>query len=541
MQKANSPTPANRTVLRVGALFVSMSIALAALLVLITTAQAAGALSTAHRASVTSAPPAAANEQQTMDGGEDETEIYGQLALSVTSFVGEWVIDVGAEAPLTIVLGPYTDVRKFRNMLPVPGQWLEVEGRYLEDGRLKAKKVRPDNSVANQVIVRLKATNDPDAVVQALSTEYELSVESVLRSADIYLFTTTEDEENDVNRLLTDERIEWAELNRVSRVPTGSPYRTWKWGDAEDSGYLNQRAFEQVNLPPAAGVATGAGVTVALLDTGVDLQHPAFDGLLVIPPTSDMISDTNTPDDIGPGLAWGHGTHIAGIVHAIAPAAQLMPIRVLDSQGRGNTFVLAYAIEYAIAQGADIINLSLGADCESRILTEVIASAIAQNIVIVAAAGNDASIAPPCPASLPGVISVAAVEETRQRAEWSNYGPWIMLAAPGVGITSTFPLGYGVEITATPGYASWSGTSMATPFVSGAAALVLERQADFLQEMSVAMRLSVYGDDISQLNPQPYSVGRHLNIGEALLNGLPEEPEPPTENAYALFLPSVTR
>ena len=296
-----------------------------------------------------------------------------------------------------------------------------------------------------------------------------------------------------------------------------------------------------MNLPPAAGAATGAGVTVAILDTGVDLQHPAFDGLLVILPTSDMISDTNSPDDIGPGLAWGHGTHIAGIVHAIAPAAQLMPIRVLDSQGRGNTFVLAYAIEYAIAQGADVINLSLGADCESRILKEVIASAIAQDIVIAAAAGNDANIVPPCPASLPGVISVAAVEETRQRAEWSNYGEWITLAAPGVGITSTFPLGYGVEITATPGYAAWSGTSMATPFVSGAAALVLERQADFLQEMSIAMRLSVYGDDISQLNPQPFSVGRHLNVGEALLNGLPEEPEPPTGDAFTLFLPSVTR
>ncbi len=540
MQKANSPIPANRTMFRVRALFGSASIALAALLILITTTQAAGTLPSARHASAASALPTA-NEQQTMHGGGDETEIYGQLAISVTSFVGEWVVDVGAEAPLTIVLGPYTDVRKFHNRLPVLGQWLKVEGRYLEDGRLKAKKVRPDNSVANQVIVRLKTTSDPDAVVQALAAEYELSVESVLRSADIYLFTTTEDEENDVNRLLTDERIEWAELNRVSRVPTGSPYRTWKWGDAEDSDYYNQRAFEQVNLPPAAGAATGAGVTVAILDTGIDLQHPAFDGLLVIPPTSDMISDTNSPDDIGPGLAWGHGTHIAGIVHAIAPAAQLMPIRVLDSQGRGNTFVLAYAIEYAIAQGADVINLSLGADCESRILKEAIASAIAQDIVIAAAAGNDANIVPPCPASLPGVISVAAVEETRQRAEWSNYGEWITLAAPGVGITSTFPLGYGVEITATPGYAAWSGTSMATPFVSGAAALVLERQADFLQEMSIAMRLSVYGDDISQLNPQPFSVGRHLNVGEALLNGLPEEPEPPTEDAFTLFLPSVTR
>jgi subtilisin family serine protease len=532
MQKADSPTTANRTAFRIRALFGSVVIALAALLVLITTA---------HHASATSALQAPVTDQQPLHEGEEEIEIYGQLALSVTSFVGEWVVAVDAQEPLTIVLDSYTDVRKFRGILPDPGLWLKAEGRYLADGRFKAKKVRPDSSVANQVIVRLKPTPEPDVVVQALATEYGLFVESVLRSADIYLFTTSEDEEDDVNRLLTDDRIEWVELNRVSRVPTGSPYRTWKWGDAEDSDYYNQRAFEQVNLPPAAGAATGAGVTVAILDTGVDLQHPTFDGLLVILPTSDMISDTNAPDDIGPGLAWGHGTHIAGVVHAIAPAAQLMPIRVLDSQGRGNTFVLAYAIEQAIAQGADIINLSLGADCESRILKEVIASAAAQDIVIAAAAGNDASIVPTCPASLPGVISVAAVEETRQRAGWSNYGEWIMLAAPGVGITSTFPLGYGVEITATPGYASWSGTSMATPFVSGAAALLLERQADFLQEMSVATRLAVYGDNIGQLNPRPFSVGRHLNVGDALLSDLPEEPEPPDETAFTLFLPSVTR
>lgn len=472
------------------------------------------------------------------DGDEEEIEIYGQLMVTVTAFIGDWVIEVSNGELITVTLTANTEVKKFGGRLPSPGQWLKVEGVYLPDGRLDAQKVRPDNSEANQVIVRLKPVANAEHTVAMLAEEYEMNVESVLRSANIYLFTTTDDEEEEVNSLLTDERIEWAELNRVSRVPTGSPYRTWKWGGAEDSGYQNQHAFEQVNLPPASGVATGAGVTVAILDTGIDLQHPAFSERLTILPISNMISDTDVPDDVGPGLAWGHGTHVAGVIDAIAPSAQLMPIRILDSQGRGNTFVLAYAIEYAVSQGANVINLSLGADCRSQILHEVITDAVAQGVVIVAAAGNDASDVPQCPASLSGVISVAAVEETRARAEWSNYGDWVSVAAPGVGITSTFPLGYNIEITATPGYASWSGTSMATPFVSGAAALILEREADFLHAMTVAERLTSYGDDISDLNPLPLSVGRHLNIGSALTSDLPDEP---STVSFTLFLPSVTR
>jgi subtilisin family serine protease len=472
------------------------------------------------------------------DDNDDESEIYGQLVFTVSSFIGEWVIDSGVGEPVTAVLTIDTEVKKFGARLPSPGQWLKVKGVYLPDGRLDAKEVRPDNSVANQVIVRLKPAVDAESTVRLLAEEYEMSVESVLSSANIYLFTTIDDEEDEVNSLLTDDRIEWAELNRVSRVPTGSPYRTWKWGGAEDSDYQNQQAFEQVNLPPTLGVATGDDIQVAILDSGVDLEHPAFGDRLVILPNSDMISDTAFPDDIGPGLAWGHGTHVAGVIHAIAPSAQLLPIRVLDPQGRGNTFVLAYAIEYAVNQGADVINLSLGADCGSQILDDVIADAIARGIVIVAAAGNDASITPNCPAALPGVISVAAVEETRVRAEWSNYGAWVALASPGVGITSTFPLGYTNEITATPGYASWSGTSMATPFVAGAAALLLERNADFLHAMSIAERLTTYGDDISSLNPPPMRVGRHLNIGAALTSDLPGDPP---AAAFTLFLPAVTR
>ena len=390
-------------------------------------------------------------------GDDDDDEVYGQLVYSVTAFMGEWVLSVDASREVTILLTAQTNVRKFNNRLPAPGEWLEAEGVFLPDGRLNAEKVRPDDFESNQVIVRLRPTDNPAAVAAALANSHEMTVSAVLPSASIFLFTTTDDEESEMGKLLNHPAVEWAEFNWVSRTPSGDPYRTWKWGTAEDSGYTNQTAFAQVNLPPAQEEATGAGVLVAILDTGVDLQHPAFDDDLLLLQNSDLISDTGVPDDIGPGLAWGHGTHVAGVIHAIAPNAQLMPMRILDSQGRGNTFVLAYAIEVAIANGADVINLSLGADCGSKVLSSTIASAIAQGVVVVAAAGNDAVPTPQCPAAMPGVLSVAAVDENRQRADWSNYGDWISLAAPGIGITSTFPLGYGADI-GSPGYASWSGT-----------------------------------------------------------------------------------
>jgi len=477
-------------------------------------------------------------------GDDDEEELYGQLVYTVTAFIGEWVISVDESREITVLLTAQTNVRKFNNRLPVPGDWLEVEGVFLPDGRLDAQKVRPDDFVSNQVIVRLKPTDDPAAVAATLAERHDMTVSAVLPSANIFLFTTTDDEESEAGRLLGSPLVEWAEINWVSRTPTGDPYRTWKWGSADDGDYINQTAFAQVNLSPAQEQVTGAGVIVATLDTGIDLQHPAFDGDLLLLQNSDLISDTDTPDDIGPGLAWGHGTHIAGVIHAIAPNARLMPLRILDSQGRGNTFVLAYAIEVAVANGADVINLSLGADCDSKVLGNTIESAIAQGVVIVAAAGNDSVSTPQCPAAMPGVLSVAAVDENRQRADWSNYGDWISLAAPGIGITSTFPLGYGVE-TDTSGYASWSGTSMATPFAAGAAALLVEMRAAVAGSQPVAEMLTSHGDDISLLNPEPFHVGRHLNIAAAVDGYAPEqEPIPtptPTAPAFTVFLPTMIR
>ncbi|HMQ56030.1 MAG TPA: S8 family serine peptidase, partial [Anaerolineae bacterium] len=193
------------------------------------------------------------------------------------------------------------------------------------------------------------------------------------------------------------------------------------------------------------------------------LDHPALADRLVA--GFDYLDDDATPDDTGDGEVRGHGTHVAGIIKLVAPEAKLMPVRVLDSYGYGNVFVIADAILWAAENGAGVINLSLGTARESELMSDIIAEVIGSyGTVIVAAAGNLSSSDPQYPAALDeDILAVGAGDQNKNRAEFSNYGDWLDVAAPGDKIYSTFP---------TSGYATWSGTSMSTPFVAGQAALL---------------------------------------------------------------------
>jgi subtilisin family serine protease len=160
---------------------------------------------------------------------------------------------------------------------------------------------------------------------------------------------------------------------------------------------------------------------------------------------------------------YGHGTHVTGIVHLVAPEARLLPLRVLNSDGRGNNFRTASAIVYATRQGADAINLSLGTSQPSALLRQVVGEAAQHGVVVVGAAGNLNMDAKQYPAAEACAIAVTSVNARDKKSSFANYGDWIGVAAPGENIYSTFPVN---------GYAWWSGTSMATPFVAGQAALL---------------------------------------------------------------------
>ncbi len=259
-----------------------------------------------------------------------------------------------------------------------------------------------------------------------------------------------------------------------------------------------QWGLRRIGLCSGVGAATdcatwdatmGDGIKVAVIDTGVDLQHPDLrDNLL--PGRNFLEGGSAEPTD-----DFGHGTHVAGIIGAgangmgvvgIAPKAKIIPIRVLGVDG-GNTLGLIQGLNYAVSSGARVINLSLGSAQTSAIEEGQMAKAIAANVVVVAAAGNEALGGNPLeyPAAIAGVISVAATRQASddvdakfsERAPFSNYNPFVSVAAPGVDILSTIPRRF-IVTTGNPNddgnaYAYASGTSMAAPIVTGVVALML--------------------------------------------------------------------
>lgn len=244
----------------------------------------------------------------------------------------------------------------------------------------------------------------------------------------------------------------------------------WELGGDEGAHYYQQPAVHATGLFHTVG--QGAGVTVAVLDTGVDLDHPLLAPRLTAA-RYDFIDDDAVPDDTFNGLdddgdgyideVGGHGTHVAGIVHLVAPQAQIMPLRVLNDDGVGNSFQVAEALVYAAEHGASVVNLSLGTLMESALLQDVGEQLAAEGILIVAAAGNLNTDLPMYPAAESCVLGVTAVGSGMHKSDYASYGPWVDIAAPGERIFSTYPGG---------SFGWWKGTSLATPFIAGQAALL---------------------------------------------------------------------
>jgi serine protease len=241
-------------------------------------------------------------------------------------------------------------------------------------------------------------------------------------------------------------------------APTGpDPYRAGQWD------------LTRIQAPTAWSTSTGAGVTVAVIDSGVDAAHPDLAGQVL--PGIDLVAGT-TGTSIDPN---GHGTHVAGTIAAltgnglgvsgVAPHARILPVRVLGANGSGSTSAVANGVTWAADHGADVINMSLGSSTQVSALTNAIAYARSRGVVVIAAAGNSRSTGSPTayPGADPGVVAVAATDSADNYASYSNRGGYVDLAAPGSGIISTYPGG---------GYVSMNGTSMASPHVAALAALL---------------------------------------------------------------------
>jgi serine protease len=372
-----------------------------------------------------------------------------------------------------------------------------------------------------QALARLKARPTPhrsvaigfkslpsDAAIQTLLAGLPLTVKRVLSNAQVVVVKLKTPGDKATLAKLTKlpgvEYAEWegvgsvlADVNAAAKAPktaigpeTGDPMAKEQW------------ALDRIQAPAAWTLSKGSQDTIiAIVDTGIDLQHPDL--------RAKLVGGINITDpQQAPKDDFGHGTHVAGIAAAsvgngvgiagVAPAARLMPIKVnLPESGGLEESDVADGILWAANHGADVINLSLGftdGETEFRTLGRAVSYALQKKCIVVAAMGNsfqfNGANHPQFPAawsrssSLSGIIAVGATTQEDRRWEHADTGAWQTLAAPGYAILSTTPtykvamtgmkdaqMGHDVKLN----YGRMSGTSMATPYVAGVAALLLSR------------------------------------------------------------------
>jgi hypothetical protein len=259
----------------------------------------------------------------------------------------------------------------------------------------------------------------------------------------------------------------------------------------------------RIGILQAHGRATGLGVRVAVLDTGV-VPHELLDanidpdGWDFVGGDPDPTDERDFKDSDADGVAdegYGHGTFVTSLILAVAPDARIVPLRVLDSDAIGNASTLAAAITMAADKGVDIINLSAGMPERVNVIQDAVQNARSRGVVVIASAGNSGGDIVNFPSAIASAFSVTAVDATDVVAPFASFGTEVDLCAPGVDLLGAFPH----EVFRT-GTARWSGTSFSAALVSGAYALVRELDpggdpGDLLQ------RLEDLSFSVAALNP----------------------------------------
>ena len=298
---------------------------------------------------------------------------------------------------------------------------------------------------------------------QQIRQEAQLEVASQLSKLGVVVFQVPQGQAHSVAFVLgRNKNVEFAEPNAIAQ----------KMGTANDPSISQQWGLSKINAASDTGQSAwditkgSTDIKTAVLDTGIFKDHSDLAGRVIL--EKDFTGSSNGPSD-----SDGHGTHVAGSIGAIANnnvgiagvsySVSILNGKVLDNTGSGTYANIASGIMWAADNGAKVINLSLGGSSASQTLKDAVDYATGKGSVVVAAAGNSGTQTVLYPANYPNVISVAATDSNDAKPSWSNYGNSIDVAAPGVSIYSTYKDG---------GYATYSGTSMATSYVSGAAVLV---------------------------------------------------------------------
>jgi cell wall-associated protease len=261
----------------------------------------------------------------------------------------------------------------------------------------------------------------------------------------------------------------YQKLNSVVSVNQSVLYHSYGFTDPKAS---EQYHLQQLQIEKAQKLAGSKKIKVAIIDTGMDIKHPELRG--------QFLPSYNSVNPMNPALPDAHGTHVAGILagkkdngiggYGINPNAMILPIDVFNRNGGATDYAIAQGILYAVKSGAKVINMSLGGPASSPIIEAAVKQALAKNIVIIAAAGNEGSDWKNYPAGYEGVISVGNVDKNKRLASSSSFGPSVDLVAPGEAIYSSF-----YEFEKLSSFRTASGTSMASPIVAGVASLLLTK------------------------------------------------------------------
>ncbi len=300
------------------------------------------------------------------------------------------------------------------------------------------------------------------------------------------------------NQLLTKAIKHQVKINEQTPVePNDEFFQPYQWN------------LKQIDAGEGWNLANGKDVTIAILDTGIDPAHLDLKDKIL--KGYNVTTDTDDVSD-----KHGHGTHVAGIAAALTNnvtgiagvswKSNILPVKVLNEAGEGTSYEVAKGIYWAVDHGADVINMSLGDYNHSDILYDAVKYAYDHNVVLVSASGNDNVEEPMYPSKYDEVLAVAAVDESRNRAFFSNYGQHVDISAPGEHIPSSYP---------NNNYIVMSGTSMASPHVAGLAALIRSLRPD-LSNNEVYKVIAETAKDLGTKGHDPYYGFGEIDIAKSL-------------------------
>ncbi|HLN62829.1 MAG TPA: S8 family peptidase [Symbiobacteriaceae bacterium] len=353
-----------------------------------------------------------------------------------------------------------------------------------------------DAHVPNRVLVKLNPGANADAFIKAngLTKKGEVFGDSVLILEAKGKATSAL-----VEALSKNPNVEYAEPDYIA---------TADW-TPNDPSFGSQWGPQNVQAPAAWDYTKGSSsVLIAVVDTGVDLDHPDLSTKVRTDIDYDYVNNDSTAQDDN-----GHGTHVAGIAAAatnnstgiagMCPNCMVLPVKVLNSSGSGTYSAIASGINYAVSKGAKVINMSLGGSAGDATLSSAVSNANASGVLLACAAGNSNTSAASYPAYYSGCVAVASTDSGNNKSSFSNYGSWVDTSAPGTSIYATYWNNT---------YSTLSGTSMATPHVAGLAGLLFS-QGRSQSDVKTRLTSSTYTDAVnSSLIPRKINALKAVSL-----------------------------